>query len=71
MERFVEVASSILRRLTVAFWVSVPICVALIAASSFTESTGVWLSWMIGVSLLVVMVCSGEIAWMMRIGSDA
>jgi putative effector of murein hydrolase LrgA (UPF0299 family) len=53
------------------FWVSVPICVALIAASSFTESTGVWLSWMIGVSLLVVMVCSGEIAWMMRIGSDA
>ena len=71
MDRFVEVASSILRVLTVVFWVSVAICVALIAASSFTESTGAWLSWKIGVSLLVVMVCSGGIAWMMRIGSDA
>jgi hypothetical protein len=57
------VPSSILRVLTAVFWVTAPICVAVIAASSFTESTRAWLSWMIGVSLLVVMLCPGGIAW--------
>ncbi|HSL00591.1 MAG TPA: hypothetical protein VK869_09665 [Rubrobacteraceae bacterium] len=53
----------IVRVLTAAFWVAAPICVAVIAMSSFTESAGAWLSWMIGLSLLVVMLCSGGITW--------
>jgi hypothetical protein len=34
----------------------------MIAVYSFTQSMGAWLSWMIGISLLAVMVCSGAIA---------
>jgi hypothetical protein len=30
---------------------------------SFTESIGAWLFWVIGISLLVVVVSSGAIAW--------
>jgi hypothetical protein len=54
---------SALRVLTVVFWVGASICVAAIAMSSFTESIGAWLSWIIGVSLLLVVVSSGAIAW--------
>jgi hypothetical protein len=49
--------------LTVVFWVFVAICVVMIALYAFSQSMGAWLSWMIGVSLLVVMVSSGTIAW--------
>ena len=49
--------------LTVVFWVAASICVATIAMSSFTESMGAWLSWIIGISLLVVVVTSAAIAW--------
>jgi hypothetical protein len=49
--------------LTVVFWVAASICVAAIAMSSFTESMGAGLSWIIGISLLVVVVSSGAIAW--------
>jgi hypothetical protein len=52
-----------LRVLTVVFWVAASICVVAIAASSFAERMGVWLSWTIGISLLVVVVSSGVIAW--------
>lgn len=54
---------SILRVLTAVFYAATPICVAVIAASSFIERAGAWLTWTIGVSLLVVMLCSGGIAW--------
>ena len=49
--------------LTVVFWVAASMCVAAIAMSSFTESIGAWLTWIIGISLLVVVVSSGAIAW--------
>jgi ABC-type nickel/cobalt efflux system permease component RcnA len=48
---------------TVMFWVGASICVAAIAMFSFTESIGAWLFWIIGVSLLIVVVSSGAIAW--------
>jgi hypothetical protein len=35
----------------------------MIALYAFSQSMGAWLSWMIGVSLLVAMVSSGAIAW--------
>lgn len=54
---------SILRVLTAVFYVAAPICVVVIAVSSFTNIAGAWLTWTIGVSLLVVMLCSGGIAW--------
>ena len=50
---------SILRVLTAVFYAATPICVVVIAASSFIERAGACLTWMIGVSLLVVMLCSG------------
>jgi hypothetical protein len=49
--------------MTVVFWVGASICVAAIAMFSFTESIGAWLFWVIGISLLVVVVSSGAIAW--------
>jgi hypothetical protein len=55
--------STALPVLTVVFWVAASMCVAAIAMSSFTESIGAWLSWIIGISLLVVVVSSGAIAW--------
>ena len=45
------------------FWVAASICVAAIAMSSFTESIGAWLFWVIGILLLDVVVSSGAIAW--------
>jgi ABC-type nickel/cobalt efflux system permease component RcnA len=55
--------STALPVLTVVFWVGASICVAAIAMSSFTESIGAWLFLVIGISLLVVVVSSGAIAW--------
>jgi hypothetical protein len=55
--------STALPVLTVVFWVAASMCVAAIAMSSLTESIGAWLSWIIGISLLVVVVSSGAIAW--------
>ena len=52
-----------LRVLTVVFWVTAPVCVAAMAASSVTESDAAWSLWTIGVSLLLVVLCSGVIAW--------
>ena len=52
-----------LRALTVAFYVVTPICAVAIAASSLGESAGAWLLWTTGISLLLVMLCSGGIAW--------
>jgi len=49
--------------LTVVFWVAAAICVVMIAVYAFTQSMGAWLSWMTGISLLIVTVCSGAIAW--------
>jgi predicted phage tail protein len=60
---FVHILRGALLVLTVVFWVAASICVAAIAMSKFTESIGVWLFWVIGVSLLVVAVSSGAIAW--------
>ena len=54
MEQFVRI-------LTTVFWVAAPLCVVVIAVSSFTESAGVL--WAAGVALLVVMLSSGGIAW--------
>ena len=48
--------------LTVVFWVAASICVVMLAVYAFTQSMGAWLSWMTGISLLVV-VSSGAIAW--------
>jgi hypothetical protein len=49
--------------LTVVFWVAATICVVMIAVYAFTQSMGTWLSWLTGISLLVVTVSSGAIAW--------
>jgi len=49
--------------LTVAFWVAASICVVMIAVYSLTENVGAWLTWTTGISLLLVVVCSGAIAW--------
>src|SRR5918995_6042566 len=49
--------------LTVVFWIAAAICVVMIAVYAFTQSMGTWLSWMTGIALLIVMVCSGAIAW--------
>jgi hypothetical protein len=58
--RYVRAALPVLM---VVFWVSAAVCMMMIAVYSFTQSMGTWLSWMTGISLLVVMVCSGAIAW--------
>ncbi len=50
--------------LTVIFWVAAAILVLLFALPSFISSTGAWLHWMTGITLLVVTICSGAIAWM-------
>jgi hypothetical protein len=56
-------ARLVLRVLTVVFWVAATICVETLAASSFIGSVGAWSSWTTSVSLLVVMLSSGAIAW--------
>jgi hypothetical protein len=57
-------ARLVLRVLTVVFWAAATICVVTIAASSFTGSIREWPSWTTEVSLLVVMLSSGGIAWL-------
>lgn len=54
---------AVLRVLTVVFWVAASLFVLTIAASRVTENEAAWLSWTTGVSLLLVIVCSGVIAW--------
>jgi hypothetical protein len=54
---------SALRVLTVVFWVAAAIFILMIAASRFTESDGAWLSLTTGISLVLVVLCSGAIAW--------
>jgi hypothetical protein len=54
---------SALRVLTMMFWVAAAIFVLAIAAPRVTESDGVWLTWTSGISLLLVIVCSGAITW--------
>jgi ABC-type nickel/cobalt efflux system permease component RcnA len=49
--------------LTVVFWVAAAIFVVMIALYASTQSMGAWLSWTMGISLLVVTVTSGAIAW--------
>jgi cytochrome b561 len=49
--------------ITVIFWIAAAILVVLFAVPSFVGSTGTWLHWMIGITLLVVVACSGAIAW--------
>jgi len=61
---FVRAALHVLLNvLTVVFWVAAPIFVVLIAVSSFTESIGALQSLITGISLLVVVLSSGAIAW--------
>jgi hypothetical protein len=49
--------------LTVVFWVAASICVVIMAVYAITQSLGAWLSWMTGISLLVVVVSSGALPW--------
>jgi hypothetical protein len=49
--------------LIVVFWVAAAACVVMMAVYAFTQSMGMWLTWLTGTSLLIVMVCSGAIAW--------
>ena len=48
---------------TVVFWVTAAILVVLFAVPSFVQGTGAWLHWMTGISLLLVVTCSGAITW--------
>ena len=49
--------------LTVVFWVAASVCVVAIAMYALTQSMGAWLTWITGISLLVVVMCSGALAW--------
>ena len=49
--------------LTVVFWVAAAILVVLFAVPSFIGSIGPWLHWITGITLLVVTLSSGAIAW--------
>jgi di/tricarboxylate transporter len=60
---FFRRVSSALPVLTVVFWVAAAIFVVLLAVPSFIGSLGAWLSLLTGISLLVVMLSSGAIAW--------
>lgn len=55
--------NTLLRVLTLVFWVSAPICAVVLAVSTFGGGIGTWLLWMIGLSLFLVMLCSGGISW--------
>ena len=48
---------------TVVFWIAAAIFVVLLAVPSFIGNIGAWLHWITGISLLVVVACSGAIAW--------
>ena len=61
---FVRAALHVLLQvLTVVFWIAAPIFVVLIAVSAFTERIGELQSLITGISLLVVVISSGAIAW--------
>jgi hypothetical protein len=49
--------------LTVMFWVAAAILVVLFMLSSFVGEVGSWSRLLTGVALLVVVACSGAIAW--------
>jgi hypothetical protein len=49
--------------LTVVFWISAALLVVLFAMPSITGGIGSWLHWVTGLTLLVVMLSSGAIAW--------
>lgn len=55
--------NTVLRVLTVVFWVAAPVFLAAMAVSSVSGSVAAWLLWTIGISLSLVMLCSGVIAW--------
>jgi hypothetical protein len=48
---------------TLVFWVAAAILVVLFAVTSFIGSIGPWLRWMSAITLLVVKLSSGAIAW--------
>ena len=48
---------------TLVFWVAAAILVVLFAVTSFIGSIGPWLRWMTAITLLVVTLSSGAIAW--------
>jgi fatty acid desaturase len=48
---------------TLVFWVAAAILVVLFAVTSFIGSIGPWLRWMSAITLLVVTLSSGAIAW--------
>lgn len=54
---------AVLPALTVVFWVAAAVCVVAIAMYALTQSTGAWLAWITGISLLLVVMCSGALAW--------
>ena len=49
--------------LTVVFWVAAAVVVVLFAVTSFIGSIGAWLHLLTGITLLVVVVSSGAVAW--------
>lgn len=55
--------NSALPVVTVVFWGAAAILVVLFAVPSFVGSIGAWLHWITGITLLVVMLSSGAIAW--------
>ena len=55
--------SSALPVVTLVFWVAAAILVVLFAVPSFIGSIGPWLRWMSAITLLVVTLSSGAIAW--------
>ena len=48
---------------TVVFWGAAAILVVLFAVPSFIGSIGLWLRWITAITLLVVTLSSGTIAW--------
>jgi hypothetical protein len=54
---------SALPTVTVVFWVAAAILVVLFAVPSFVGDIGPWLHWITGVTLLVVTLSPGAIAW--------
>ena len=48
---------------TAVFWVAAAILVVLFAVTSFIGSIGPWLHWITAITLLVVTLSSGAIAW--------
>ncbi len=60
---FLRAMRQALPLLTGVFWVAVALLVVLFAVPSFVGSIGPWLHWMTAITLLVVMLSSGAIAW--------